>query len=124
VRGATGTLKGVTTPEVPQVGAEEAARLVRDGAFLLDVREPDEWLAGHAAAATHIPLGLIPDRTAELPVDTTIVAVCRVGGRSQQAAAFLVAKGIEAVNLAGGMKAWAAAGLDVITDDGDPGRVI
>jgi rhodanese-related sulfurtransferase len=114
----------VTTPEVPQVGAEEAARLVRDGAFLLDVREPDEWLAGHAAAATHIPLGSIPDRTAELPVGTTIVAVCRVGGRSQQAAAFLLAKGIEAVNLAGGMKAWAAAGLDVITDDGDPGRVI
>jgi rhodanese-related sulfurtransferase len=114
----------VVTPEVPQVTADEGARLVEDGAFLLDVREPTEWLAGHAAAATHVPLGQIPARSGEVPTDATVVVICRVGGRSQQAAAYLRTNGIEAVNLAGGMQAWAAAGLDVITDEGDPGQVI
>jgi len=97
---------------------------VEDGAFLLDVRESDEWIAGHAAAATHIPLGQVPSRVDEVPADQTVVAICRGGARSNQAAEFLRAKGIDAVNLAGGMRAWAAAGLDVITDEGDPGSVI
>ena len=114
----------MVAPEVPQVSADEGARLVEDGAFLLDVREPDEWIAGHAAAATHVPLGQIPARTAEVPPDVTVVVICRVGGRSQQAASYLRSNGFEAVNLAGGMQAWAAAGLDVVTDEGDPGSVI
>ena len=112
------------SPEVPQISAEDGARLVEDGAFLLDVREPSEWIAGHAAAAAHIPLGQIPARGAEVPADGTVVVICRVGGRSQQAATYLRSGGIDAVNLAGGMQAWAAAGLDVITDEGDPGQVI
>ena len=114
----------MVSPEVPQVGADEGAQLVQDGAFLLDVREPNEWVAGHAAAATHVPLGQVTSRAADLPADGTVVVICRVGGRSQQAAAWLRANGVDAVNLAGGMQAWAAAGLDVITDDGDPGRVL
>ena len=112
------------SPEVPQISAEDGARLVEEGAFLLDVREPSEWIAGHAAAAAHIPLGQIPARGAEVPGDGTVVVICRVGGRSQQAATYLRSGGIDAVNLAGGMQAWAAAGLDVITDEGDPGQVI
>jgi len=114
----------MANPEVPQVTADDGALLVRDGAFLLDVREPNEWTAGHAAAATHIPLTQVPARVMEVPADGTVVVICRVGGRSQQAATWLRANGVEAVNLAGGMQAWAAAGLDVITDDGDPGQVI
>jgi rhodanese-related sulfurtransferase len=114
----------VISPEVPQIDADEGARRVQEGAFLLDVREPDEWAAGHAAAAIHIRLAEIPERVGELPVDGEVVAICRVGGRSQQAAAFLRSRGVEAVNLAGGMRAWAAAGLDVISDDGVPGQVI
>jgi|SRR5579871_3386608 len=114
----------MAAPDVPQVSADDGAKLIEDGAFLLDVREPDEWVAGHAAAAAHIPLGQVPGRTAEVPRDGTVVVICRVGGRSNQAAAYLRAQGFDAVNLAGGMQAWAASGLDVITDDGDPGRVI
>jgi rhodanese-related sulfurtransferase len=109
---------------VPQVDANEGARLVQEGALLLDVREPDEWTAGHAAAATHLPLGQVPDRYGELAKDTQVVAICRMGGRSQRAAEFLESQGFEVVNLAGGMQAWAAAGLDVVTDEGDPGAVI
>jgi rhodanese-related sulfurtransferase len=112
------------SPEVPQVDADAGSRLVEDGAFLLDVREPDEWMAGHAAAATHIPLAQIPSRVEEIPAGETVVVICRGGARSQRAAEFLRAGGIEAANLAGGMRAWEAAGLDVVTDDGERGAVI
>ena len=112
------------SPHVPQVGPEEGARLVEDGAHLLDVREPDEWAAGHAPAATHVPLGEVPLRADQLPTDRPVVAICRAGGRSQQAAEFLRQQGVDAVNLAGGMRAWHAAGLDVVTDDGAGGTVI
>jgi rhodanese-related sulfurtransferase len=110
--------------DVPQLDPDTAANLVEKGACLLDVREDDEWVAGHAAAALHIRLADIPGRVGEIPSDAPVVCVCRVGGRSQQAAEFLRARGVDAANLAGGMRAWAAAGLDVMTDEGDPGRVI
>lgn len=114
----------MTSPEVPQVDPEEAARLISEGAFLLDVREDDEWMAGHAPPATHVRLSEVPTRVAEIPGDKTIVAVCRAGSRSQQAAEFLRTQGVEAVNLVGGMRAWAAAGMDVLADDGAAGQVI
>lgn len=111
-------------PNVPQIDPEEGARLVEGGSYLLDVREPDEWAAGHAPGANHLPLAEVPLRVEELPADRTIIAICRAGGRSQQAAEFLRQQGIEVVNLAGGMRAWQAAGLDVVTDDGRSGTVI
>ena len=112
-------------PEVPQLGPVEAVALVEGGAFLLDVREDDEWAAGHAHDATHVRLSEVPNFVDQLPSDgRVVVAVCRAGGRSQQAAAFLRQQGIDAVNLVGGMRAWAAEGLDVVTDDGHAGTVI
>ncbi|MDP9073075.1 MAG: rhodanese-like domain-containing protein [Actinomycetota bacterium] len=110
--------------EVPQIDADEAAQKISVGAFLLDVREPDEWEAGHAPAATHIPLGQVQARVGEVPADMAVVVVCRMGGRSQKAAEFLRVSGIDASNLSGGMRAWATAGHDVVTDGGDPGTVI
>src|SRR5579862_7718931 len=114
----------MAAPEVPQVSADDGAKLVEHGAVLLDVREPNEWVAGHAPAAVHIPLGQLPDRTGEVGTEHGVVVICRSGQRSNRAAGFLRSQGIDAVNLAGGMQAWAASGLDVITDDGDPGQVI
>jgi rhodanese-related sulfurtransferase len=108
-------------PEVDPVGARE---LFDSGALLLDVREVDEWQAGHAPDAQFIPLGEVAQRTNELDADRRIVAICRVGGRSERATRFLRAQGFDVVNLAGGMRAWATAGLDVVTDDGRPGTVI
>ena len=100
----------------------EAARLVDEGALLLDVREPDEWEAGHAPAATHVPLATLPaNRPAQ---GRRIVAVCRTGARSARATNALNAWGYDAVNLAGGMQAWAASDLAVIAADGGPGAVI
>jgi rhodanese-related sulfurtransferase len=109
---------------VPQVTPEDAAARADDGALLLDVREDDEWIAGHAPDARHLPLGRLQQEQQSLARDRPIVAVCRVGGRSERAAVALRAAGYDVVNLAGGMRAWAAAGQAVVTDDGGPGQVI
>ena len=111
-------------PAVPAVGPEEAARRVDEGAVLLDVREPDEWHAGHAPDAVHIPLAALAASLGQLDKDQPIVAVCRVGGRSERAASVLLQRGYDAVNLAGGLQAWKAADMPVVTDTGDPGSVI
>jgi rhodanese-related sulfurtransferase len=109
---------------IQDIGADEAANLVQAGAFLLDVRENEEWDGGHAPQATHVPMGEIENRVAEIPVHRTVVCVCRVGGRSGAVATALVGRGYDARNLDGGMLAWAAAGLPVVTDAGTPGLVL
>jgi rhodanese-related sulfurtransferase len=109
---------------VPEVGPDTGREMVDAGATLLDVREPAEWHAGHAPGAQFIPLGEVVARTGELDRDRRVVVICRVGGRSERAARFLIAQGFDAVNLAGGMRAWAASGLTVATADGSPGTVI
>ncbi|MFC1410297.1 rhodanese-like domain-containing protein [Streptacidiphilus sp. N1-12] len=86
----------------------DAASVPATGA-LLDVREQDEWDAGHVDGALHIPMNEVPARLGELP-DEKLYVVCRVGGRSAQVVQYLVAQGREAVNVDGGMYAWEAAG--------------
>jgi rhodanese-related sulfurtransferase len=98
----------------PQVGARAAHRLVEAGALLLDVREPDEWRTGHAPGAVPMPMASVLGRLADLPRDRRIVVVCRSGGRSAAVADSLVAAGYDAVNLAGGMCGWSAAGLAMV----------
>jgi rhodanese-related sulfurtransferase len=110
--------------DVPQIDATQAVQRVESGALLLDVREDDEWQAGHAPGARHVPLGQLQAEQASLPTDRPIVAICRSGGRSEQATIALLAAGYDAVNMAGGMRAWAAAGQPVVTDDGTSGEVI
>ncbi len=91
---------------------------VPDAAWLLDVREHDEWAAGHVPGATHIPLGQLGARTGELPQDEAIYVICRSGMRSARAANALTGAGWHAVNVAGGMQDWAAAGRPMVTDTG------
>jgi len=109
---------------VPEVTADEGAQLVRDGALLLDVRNDNEWAAGHAPDAIYVTLSQVPAHIGDLPHDRRIVAICRSGARSAKATEYLVAHGYDTVNLGGGMRAWVAAGLPVITDAGTPGEVI
>ena len=93
--------------------------------YLLDVREPDEWDAGHAPDAHHLPMMEIPARMAEVPTDTEIVVVCRSGARSGRVVSYLIGNGWGSVrNLDGGMQAWAAAGCDMISENGQPARVL
>ena len=107
-------------PSIPSV---QAAAVAPD-AFLLDVREVDEWDAGRAEGALHIPLMELPHRLAEVPTDTQVVVVCRVGGRSAQATSWLAAQGYDAVNLDGGMFAWASAGRAMVRDGDVPAVVL
>lgn len=93
----------------------DARQLVADGALLLDVREDHEWVAGHAPEATHLPMSRIGASLDQLPTDRLIVCVCHVGARSAAVAEALTNAGYSAANLAGGMDAWAADGLPVVT---------
>lgn len=101
---------------VPEITVHE---LPQDAA-LLDVREHDEWEAGHADGATHVPLGEVPQRLGDLPEGDPLYIVCRSGNRSGRAAAWLNAQGIDSVNVAGGMQAWAAAGKPMTSSTGVP----
>ncbi|MET9253595.1 rhodanese-like domain-containing protein [Streptomyces sp. NPDC048182] len=98
------------------------------GDFLLDVREDDEWRAGHAEGALHIPISEFVARYGELteaaPADGRINVICRSGGRSAQVAMYLVQQGLDAVNVDGGMQVWAAAGRPVVDGKGEPGFVL
>jgi rhodanese-related sulfurtransferase len=110
--------------EVSDVTPEDVVALVEAGALLLDVREPDEWEAGHAPGAVHVPVREIPGRVDELPTDRPIVAMCRSGGRSRAVAEVLAGAGYDVVNAEGGMRAWEATDLPIETDDGSPGTVV
>ena len=101
-------------PPVPSV---DPAQVPAD-AVVLDVREPDEWEAGHIEGALHIPLAEVPTRLDDLVGADELVVVCRSGGRSARAVAWLVRNGLDAVNLEGGMGAWAAAGRPMISELG------
>jgi rhodanese-related sulfurtransferase len=91
---------------------------------VLDVREQDEWDAGHIEGSVHIPLGELGDRLGELPADKVIVCVCRMGGRSEAAQRGLTRLGLKAENLDGGVQAWVQDGLPLITAQGGRGQAI
>jgi rhodanese-related sulfurtransferase len=119
----TASLKRLFARPYGTVRPLAVADLLDRGALLVDVREPHEWQAGHAPRARHIPLGQLTVRLHELPAGRPVVTVCRSGRRSARAAALLARDGREAHNLAGGMHAWASAGLPVVAKGGRPGRV-
>lgn len=112
------------TSPTPQLGVVEAVAKLQEGALLLDVREINEWNAGHAPEAVHVPLGELGSHVDRLDPAQEIVVICRSGRRSDDAAGALRSIGFDAFNLAGGMQAWQKAGRDVRTPSGDPGTVI
>lgn len=104
--------------EVPTIEVAQVPDPIPEGVTVLDVREPLEWQHGRIEGAVHIPLTQLPDRVSELPATQQILVVCKVGGRSSQATAFLREKGLEAINLAGGMIDWSDAGRAMVGDAG------
>src|SRR4051794_37012546 len=100
---------------VTHISPLEAQHLLADGALLLDVREDDEWLAGHAPEATHVPMSRIGGEVSRLPTDRLILCICHLGSRSAAVAEALDNAGYSAANLAGGMDAWVAHGLPVVS---------
>ena len=112
------------TPEVPGVDVAGTLALLEGDAVLLDVREQNEWDAGHAPHAVHIPLGQLSESTAWMSRHRRVVVVCRSGRRSAHATEALRAAGVDALNLIGGMQAWRDAGADIVADHGITPTVI
>ncbi len=105
--------------DVPTVNIDQ----VPDDAHLIDVREDDEWVAGHAERAQHLPLTQLAERLDELPADDPVYLICRSGGRSARATAWLNQNGFTATNVAGGMGEWQERGLPLV-GEGDSPHVI
>jgi rhodanese-related sulfurtransferase len=112
----------VTESSVPQVQPRQVSALVEAGALLVDVREPQETSFGIAPGALCIPLQSFTLES--VSPDTPVVLICRSGARSQMVATALAQHGFTTYNVAGGMLAWASAGLPVTTSDGSPGSVM
>jgi rhodanese-related sulfurtransferase len=101
----------VLPASVPSVSPSEAADRVAQGWMLLDVRTDSEWAEARIPGAVHVPMDQLTTRLGE--VADRVVCVCAVGARSARVAQFLSDKGYEAVNLDGGIYAWADDGLPV-----------
>jgi rhodanese-related sulfurtransferase len=97
--------------EVATVQPSDVAARLNDGWTLLDVRTDDEWAEGRIAGSVHIPMDQLMSRLDE--VDDPVVCVCAVGARSARVAQFLNAQGRAAVNLEGGLHAWASSGFPI-----------
>ena len=113
----------MTYGEIRSVDVSGVPNPLPEDMRILDVREDVEWAHGHIEGAKHIPLGQIPARVDELPTQRTLV-VCKMGGRSAQAVAYLQAKGLDVVNLDGGMLEWAATGRPMVSETGQPPHVV
>ena len=111
-------------PDVPGIDVSGTLSLLEGDAVLLDVRERNEWDAGHAPHAVHIPLGELSEATAWMSRQRRVVVVCRSGRRSTFATAALRAAGVDALNLTGGMQAWRDAGAELVADHGATPSVI
>jgi rhodanese-related sulfurtransferase len=117
---ATSAAGGAVAPAAlpAEVDVAKAKELQAAGAFVLDVREPSEWVEGHIDGATLIPLGELESRVAEVPADQQVVVVCRSGNRSATGRDILLGAGLPSVtSMAGGVNDWAAAGNPLVTGE-------
>ena len=99
-----------------EISVEAAYDLREQGAFMLDVRQPEEWEQAHMPGAILIPLGELESRLNEVPKDQPIVVVCRSGNRSASGRDILMQAGYQTVtSMAGGMNQWASAGYPTVS---------
>ena len=105
-----------TTNLAHEVSVQEAATLRDSGAFVLDVRQPDEWADYHVPDSTLIPLDQLSSRLSEVPRDKPILVVCRSGNRSASGRDILLEAGFTSVtSMAGGLTEWRSSGLPVVS---------
>jgi rhodanese-related sulfurtransferase len=98
-----------------EITVAQAAEMQKNGAFVLDVREPSEWAAAHIQGATLIPLGSLASRLNEVPKNRQVVVYCHSGNRSAQGRDILKNAGYTLVtSMAGGITQWQAQGMPVI----------
>jgi rhodanese-related sulfurtransferase len=109
--------------QIPTVTVDGVPDPVPGALNVLDVREQVEWAYGHIEGALHIPLRELPDRLDEVP-EGQVLVVCKVGGRSAKAVAWLGQRGRDAVNLDGGMIEWTDAGRPMVSETGAAPQVV
>jgi rhodanese-related sulfurtransferase len=104
---------------IQSLTAEQANALIASGEVeVIDVRDPGEWVRGHIAGARLVPLNQLRSSPKTALTRDGVVFVCAAGVRSQTAARIAVGHGLSRVyNLEGGTRAWAKAGLALMTDD-------
>ena len=93
-----------------EVTLDDLADALSRGAYVLDVREKDEYDEAHVPGVTLIPLGQLQDRISEVEDGSRVFVICRSGKRSLQGADILEANGIDAVSVAGGTLGWIDSG--------------
>jgi len=99
---------------VPEIDLQAFAAAKADGAFVIDVREPFEYVTGHVPGAQLVPLSQVHARLAELPKNERIHVICASGNRSRTATSWLVSAGFDAVSVAGGTGGWMSQGRPVV----------
>lgn len=109
--------------DVPTTTVDDLPDPLPEDLVVLDVREQHEWDAGHIEGARHLPMSQLVERLDEVP-EGQVLVTCKVGGRSAQVVAYLVQQGHDVVNLDGGMLEWEAAGRPMVSEDGQPPRVV
>ncbi len=101
-------------PVVPEIDVEEFDEARGTAAAVIDVRQPEEYDAGHVPGAKLIPLSEVPGRLGEVPANGDVLVICQTGARSARATDFFRRQGIDARNVAGGTKAWIESGRPVV----------
>jgi rhodanese-related sulfurtransferase len=102
---------------VNEVSTDELESALQSGATLIDVRELDEYQAGHVPNAILVPLASVPGSLDHFSADSTNYVICKTGARSYRACEFLVEQGIDAVNVEGGTMAWIISGRGTVAGD-------
>jgi rhodanese-related sulfurtransferase len=102
---------------VPEIAVDRLAEQLPGGVRIVDVREVNEYVAGHVPGAVLVPLGTVPDRLDAFDGDGPVYVVCRSGARSGRACEYLRQYGYDAINVAGGTLAWIDAGHAVVEGD-------
>lgn len=98
---------------IEEISVDQLEPIVGSGAFVLDVRNPDEYQEARVPGVVLIPLGELESRYVEIPPSDAVYVICRSGARSMKAAEFLTTRGVTAINVAGGTLAWIDSGRAV-----------
>jgi rhodanese-related sulfurtransferase len=100
-----------------EIEIDEFADRVAEGATIIDVREPDEYVDAHVPGAELVPLGTVTSSLDRFSPHGTTYVICRSGVRSMRACEFAASEGYDVVNVAGGTIAWILSGRETITGD-------
>ena len=102
---------------ISEASVDELESALQAGAVLIDVRQPDEYEAGHVPGAVLVPLASVPDALGLFAPDAPTYVICKTGARSYRACEFLEDQGLEGINVEGGTMAWIISGRTTVAGD-------